>query len=358
MASCGSRTGLFLPVPDPDASLPDEDAGSPDARMADGRDDAPADVVEEPLPCIPGTFTFRLASPQLMFVVDRSGSMDNALGSDGPPAPGEPSRWTLLGSALGQAITPFSDQIAMGARFYPVYNSFLACSQDPPSAAITPALGNAPAILDVFENTAPLGATPTAPALEQAVLEVASSRAVSRALVLATDGAPNCNAQLDRSSCVCTSPVPDCQSNEACLDDVRTVKTIADIFGTKKIPVYVIGIGATTGSFASTLNAMAVAGGRPRASTPKYFPADTPGALNEAFTVIRDSVGKCSYITPSSPDDPNAVAVEVGGQPIPRDPAHVNGWDWIDQDFGHLQLFGPACDAATASNVSGTVRCE
>lgn len=354
VTSCGSRTGLFLPEPPPDAQLVD---GRVDAPVADAPPDVIADVVEEPLPCIPGTFTFRLASPQLMFVVDRSGSMDFALASDTPPGPGEPSRWTALAGALSQTITPFSDQIAMGARFFPVNNTFFACGQDPPSSAILPALGNAPAILEVFSKTGPLGSTPTAGALEQAALEVSSSRAVGRAMVVATDGAPNCNDKLDKNVCVCTSGFP-CPSSEACLDDDRTVKTIADIFDTKKIPVYVIGIGVASGSFARTLDSMAVAGGRPRTGSPKYFPADTPGALTGAFSVIRDSVGKCSYITPSSPQDPDAISVEVDGKKIDRDPSHVDGWDWLDQAFGHLQLFGAACDAATSSNVSGTVTCN
>ena len=354
VTSCGSRTGLFVPDPGPDAQIRVDRAAPP---IPDAQAEDVADVSEEPLPCIPGTFTFRLASPQLMFVVDRSGSMDYALGSDTSPGPGEQSRWRALASALSQTITPFSDQIAMGARFFPVYNSLLSCGQDPPSNAILPALGNAPAILDVFATTAPLGATPTADALEQAALEVSSSRAVARAMVVATDGAPNCNEQLDKNTCVCTSGPP-CQTNDACLDDARTVKTIAGIFETRKIPVYVIGIGAATGTFARTLDAMAVAGGRPRTATPRYYPADTPGALTGAFTVIRDSVGKCSYITPSSPQDPDAVSVVVDGKNIPRDPSHVDGWDWIDQAFGHLQLFGTACDAATPTNVSGTVTCD
>ncbi|MBX3207016.1 MAG: VWA domain-containing protein [Labilithrix sp.] len=370
-ASCGSRTGLFGPEPPdpvPDASL---DVIVPRDALADVRDDSPIDatidVIEEPVGCVPGKFTFTLATAQLMFVLDRSGSMDFLLTSNDPALPGQTSRWRALESSLSQTITPFTNQIAMGARFYPAANAsgndaVLACIQDPASGAISPALNNAAKILDVFRKTEPIGGTPTATALQLAAQEVSSSRAVARAMVIATDGAPNCNGSLDRSTCTCTSTIPNgCRTatNGAsnCLDDARTLQTITSIVSNRRIPVYVIGIGVTA-SFASTLDAMAVAGGRPRTGSPKYYAAGTPADLTAAFTVVRDSVANCSYITPSSPQDPNAISVEIGGATIARDPDHLDGWDWIDQEYGHLQLFGAACALASATNVSGTVTCD
>lgn len=370
-ASCGSRTGLFGPEPPdvlPDASL---DVISPRDAVADARADAPIDatidVIEEPVGCVPGKFTFSLATAQLMFVLDRSRSMEFLLTSDVQAPPGQTSRWQALESSLAQTITPFTNQIAMGARFFPAASAnssdvVLACIQDSSSAAIAPALNNASKILDVFSATAPAGGTPTAVALQLAAQEISSSRAVARAMVVATDGAPNCNGSLDRHTCTCTSSSPigctGVTSGAAnCLDDVRTLQAITSIATSRNIPVYVIGIGVTA-PFAGTLDAMAVAGGRPRAGTPRYYAADTPDDLTAAFTVVRDSVANCSYITPSSPYDPNAISVEVAGAPIERDPDHLDGWDWIDQAYGHLQLFGAACAQATAVNVSGTVTCD
>lgn len=134
--SCGSRTGLFGPEPPDDALDRVVDVDFPDARG--GRDapgDAPIDVIEEPVGCVPGTFTFALAIPQLMFVLDRSGSMNFVLTSNRSARPGETSRWEALEASLAQTITPFSGQIAMGARFYPAANAdgfdpLLACIQD------------------------------------------------------------------------------------------------------------------------------------------------------------------------------------------------------------------------------------
>jgi hypothetical protein len=371
VASCGSRTGLFGPLPDAivDASVDAPTDASRDAADA-ARDvalDARLDALPDgPLACVPGTFDFALARPQLMFVLDRSGSMDFGLDRAGVPPPGAPTRWEALRDALSQTILPLSTEIAMGARFFPranpnVFDITEACGQDP-GQGIAPRLANAPAILDVFAQTRPRGGTPTSAALDLAAQQLSASRAVSRVMVLATDGAPNCNGALDGQTCTCTAAdTASCRTGVDgeynCLDDRATVATVTTIFGVRKIPVYVIGIGAL-GPFAPVLDAMAVAGGRPRAGSPRYLPADTPQELSSAFDVVKNSVARCTYITPSSPDDPDAISVTVDGQPIARDPTQVEGWDWIDKDFGHLQVFGAACAAASATNVSGEVSCR
>lgn len=376
--ACGSRTGLFVPDEEifVDASIDVATRldASFDAPFIDDRVDIP-DVIEEPPGCIPGTFDLTPATSQIMFVLDRSRSMRFRLDSNVLADPGVTSRWTALRDALNQVISPFSNQIAMGARFFPVVGadgtSAEACAQDPAGAAIAPALNNAATILQVFNDTVPIGGTPTAAALRLAADQTSQRRAVARAIVVATDGAPNCNPANDPVTCVCTSldpPLPPGQPCRAssvpndpdgsnCLDESNTVKVVQDTYANRKIPVFVVGIGVTN-TFASTLNAMAVAGGRPRATTPRYYPAETPAELTTAFTVVRDSVAKCSYVTPSAPNDPNAIDISVNGRTIPRDPSHLDGWDWIDHEYGQLQLFGSACALATATNVDGTVVCE
>lgn len=45
---------------------------------------------------------------------------------------------------------------------------------------------------------------------------------------------------------------------------------------------------------------------------------------------------------------------------MPRDASRTNGWDWVDQTYGQLAFFGPACEAASksGSRVEGVVSCE
>jgi hypothetical protein len=357
IASCGSRTGLFA---------------ADDLASDLARGDAAADAVDEPVGCVPGTFVFELATAQLMFVLDRSGSMAFSLSGQDPLPPGELSRWVTLRNALAQTILPFDGQLAMGAKFFPevlpedsLGDPADACRVDT-GVAVAPAIGRANAILSVFDTTQPIGGTPTADAVRLGAQYLSGRRGVARTMILATDGAPNCNGALDAVTCTCTTPRFDCARDPqvgafSCLDDGRTVGVIGDIFQQQNIPVYVIGIGSTeSAQFLQVLDQMAVAGGRPRAGTPKHYSAQSSAELGDALSTIRDSITKCTYLTPSAPTDPNAITVSIGGAQIARDPSHQDGWDWVDQAFGELAFFGPACDAASrnsASSVTGVVTC-
>ena len=367
MGACGSRTGLF--GEEPLGKLPD--GSFPDGPTTDGPPDGA-------IACTPGRFTFELATAQLMFVLDRSGSMAFALDGRRPDQfgnlpPGVLSRWDTLRDALFQTITPFDNSLAMGAKFYPEElpgdpnepaPADEACRTDV-GVGIAPALGNAPDIINVFDTTIPVGGTPTSEAIRLAAQYLAGSRTVARTIIVATDGAPNCNANLDQTRCVCTSMTGNCATAPGgeynCLDDSRTIGVVRDVFENQKIPVYVVGIGSTERpEFLKVLDDMAVAGGRARATTPRHYNVQTSAELKTALQSIGDSIAKCTYLTPSSPTDPNAISVEINGKVIQRDQTHANGWDWVDQAFGTLAFFGTACaDASTGKPaISGVVSCK
>jgi hypothetical protein len=352
LIACGSRTGLFAEgasVDGPDAVDAGPDTGTP-------------------VTCRPGRFTFDLALTQLMFVLDRSQSMRFSIrGETG--APQREWRWTLLENALRSTITTFDQQIAMGAKFYPEPSPVgspanIACRTDQ-GVAIAPARGNAGRILASFGEADPSGGTPTAEALQAAATYLTSNRSVARTIVLATDGAPNCNGALDRSTCVCTAATRNCrqpQGQYSCLDDARTVAVVRDIAEQKRIPVYVIGIGSTeTPEFLRVLDDIAIAGGRARNATPRHYNVQSGAELTQALETIRDAVAKCTYLTPSSPTNPNGMQVEIGGRAIPRDQTKTNGWDWVDQAYGELAFFGQACtdaQSSPASVIGGVVSCD
>ncbi|MBX3187439.1 MAG: VWA domain-containing protein [Labilithrix sp.] len=368
VASCGSRTGLFGVDALPDGAAIDgsaRDRNDPDA----------------PVKCTPGRFTFDLAIAQLMFVVDRSGSMSFALDGTQPGGfglpPGVLSRWEVLRDGLAKSITPYDTQIAMGAKFYPEEGG--SDPNDPDDGcrtdlgvAIAPAPGNARAILDVFTTSTPIGGTPTSEAIRLAAQYITGTRGVARTMVVATDGAPNCNGALNPDTCTCTarrpngSPTcPSDQSGHNCLDDLRTIGVIRNIFDNQKIPVYVIGIGGSEQpAFIKALDDMAVAGGRAKPASPKFYNVQTATEMDDALASISSSVAGCTYLTPSAPLDPNAISVEIDGVAVPRDPTRQNGWDWVDQAYGTLAFFGSACDAASKGvtgvtpKIGGVVRCE
>jgi hypothetical protein len=361
VASCGSRTGLFAN----DTGVAFGEGGAtalPDASF-DAARDAPQEAA---VPCVPGRFDLDLGFAQLVLVIDRSGSMEFGLTADAPPAAGQPTRWQALRTALGQALAPFDGEIAFGAKFFPepfrVTLGTDGCFVDT-GVAVPPKLGGVASILQAYDAYNPRGGTPTAEAVRAAAELIKQRRGVARTLVVATDGAPNCNDNLDPRTCICTSSPDQCGNNvdpSICLDDKSAIDTVRRIADEDRIPVYVLGIGGSSNTaFTRTLDGMAVAGGRPRGATPRYYPAQSPAELTAALTSIRSSIANCTFLTPSAPDDPNAIDVTIGGVTIARDPSRTNGWDWVDQSYGQLAFFGAACEAATnaVTNVQGVVSC-
>jgi hypothetical protein len=369
--ACGARTELLV-----DEVL---DA-APDRLVFDARPDvirdAPPDVrperdvaveAEAGPPCVPGKFNLTKVVPELVFLVDRSGSMRQAL--DGTPAtPINPSKWTVLEEAFAASLPGFDRSLQMGAKFFPEELDPATAQPGDECVAsagveIPPALGNSARILEPFPRTRPLGGTPTSSAIKTTSdFLKARTRSVSRFMVLATDGAPNCNPDIPNpDTCVCTSPDPmTCLQPDGalgCLDDTNTVAVIAD--AAKTIPTYVIGLGSSSEPFyLATLEKMALAGGRPRAGATKYYEGRSGTEIRASLAEIEKSVAQCTFVTPSAPEDPNAIDIVVNGQVIMRDPTRMNGWDWIDQTFGEIALFGSACALAQGGGVSGTVRCK
>ncbi len=361
-SACGAKTQLEAPdvVPPSDAA----------------RDDG-VDVLRPPT-CTEGQFALTPRAADLILVVDRSGSM--AQGLNGLAAPRGSSKWTILRDALTATLPMFEADLGVGALFFP------AAGVDPRGAGsctvpnvalldVEPALGTTQRVVSVFDTTSPAGATPTAAALLRAYTYFVRhpDRARAHYLVLATDGGPNCNASLNSDTCVCTATRRPgstlCNGSFdglSCLDDVRTIDEIAQIASNAITPIstFVIGLaGQADPVFAATLTAMAVAGGRPNlppGGAPTFYNVAQASDLAAAFTSIQNAISRCSFLTPSRPDDPDAIRLTLDGVSVARDPAHLQGWDWTDPLYGEITLFGAACTAASTHTprVIATVACR
>jgi hypothetical protein len=324
-AGCGARTGLYAPETD------------------------------SAVPCTDGMVALAKARPTVMFVLDRSGSMGDKLGQMGGPL----SRWSILTSALSTVLPPVDMTMAIGALLFPAVDAghdHQTC-EVPGAPDLLPALGNVGALVNLMSATDPGGGTPTADAIDAAATALLGVRAVaaSRALVLATDGGPNCNADLDTSTCTCA--MGSCKKSTSCLDDTRTVDRI-DGYRKQGLPTYVIGIqDSGDPQFVAVLNAMADAGGRPQAGAQHYYPANSADELTSALGVIRDQLGACTYLSTSVPNAGGSIAVTLDGTPIAYDPAGKEGWTWGDKANGEVILVGAACASVTA-NPSAVVAAE
>ena len=304
-----------------------------------------------PKPCVVGRFGLLPAVPVVVLVLDRSGSMaDNFSGS-------LVTKWDALREALRTALPTVDQTMQLGLLLYPV-NAVQNCVSFA-TLNTSPATGQVTSIMSLLDSTAPVGGTPTASAIEIAGTHLRARRTTNsaRAMELATDGAPTCNANLDAVNCVCTTARP-CQSR-SCLDDARSVARLANM-ADAGVPTYVIGIQSSNDTiFISALNAMAVAGGRPRPGSQRFYSATSAAELTAAFNAIRDQVSRCSFLTSSVPNQGGTIIITLNGVELPYDEGGSTGWKWTDRDNGELILQGSTCATvmSTAAALEAIVTC-
>jgi hypothetical protein len=285
--------------------------------------------------CSEGDFTLDAATPEVMLVLDRSGSMSSAFGSG--------SRWSTLVSALEVALPPVNEQMALGLTLYPSPGGGGQECTVPESPEFWPATGQVGALLASVRSSTLVGGTPIALALDVAAAALTSTR--PRAMVLATDGLPNCNATPSTASCSC--PSGGCTSAVRCIDDARTLDAL-NRHAEAGIPTWIIGIGGdVTGT--TLLDAMAVAGGRPASGAHRSLSASSPVELQAAFVQLRDELSSCVFTSPSVPDANGSLVVMLDGVIVPNDASGIDGWVWSSQARGELTLRGSWCAKAIAA---------
>lgn len=314
--------------------------------------------VSPSVPCKTGNFTLRRANPALMFVIDRSRSMLQTVSNAGGR-----TRWDVLRSALANTLPPVDASLEIGALVFPVRSASqsMGCLV-PGMPDLLPALNHVAPLLSVLADSSPAGSTPTADAINVAASALRNVRAAksARALVLATDGAPDCNAALNPNSCTCVEGAQNCTAAR-CLDDVRSVQRIREA-AQADLPTYVIGIQdpQVNAVSAAALDAMADAGQRAQSGGEhRYYAATSEAELRSALAQIRDQVGSCTYLTSSVPDENGTILVTLDGNVLAFDPSGQSGWSWVERKNGEILLANDVCALAQngASHVEAELTC-
>lgn len=311
----------------------------------EGVDTVPVRSEDGGILCVDGHIPLQPAHPVVMLLVDRSNSMNQSFPGTGT------TKWRALTTALHTQLPAWNDAMMLGLTFFPSNNA-AACSVSS-TPELMPALDAVETLLARLDATSPGGSTPTALAIDAAGGALKSLRSASsaKAVVLATDGAPDCNAELDPSTCICVGGSAQCTAVR-CLDDTRTIGRISALAG-QNIPTWVIGLRSTSDAvFVDTLNRMADAGGKPREGANHFYSATSQSELVSAFSDIRAQVGACLYLTTSVPDIGGSIELRISGDFVPYDETKQDGWHWVDPGNGELALSGSACARALNLNIS------
>jgi hypothetical protein len=283
----------------------------------------------------------------VLLVIDKSSSMTNRGGFS-------ESKWLTLTAALEAAIEETRERVSYGLEFFPF-------ADDPdaePTTCETPASGGplvpiadlagADEVLSALASYEPSGGTPTAAALKRAGEYFADGEGASlkgdKYVLLATDGGPNCDAELrcEAETCTinmegldcagnCCDPDKDPEGPTSCLDEGGTVAAV-EALADAGVKTFVVGIPGTE-FYAETLDRIAVAGLAPnQAGGSKYYrvtaDGDAEGLTELLIEITSGVIRSCSLQLEEDPPALDKINVEIDGEVVAQ--SGDDGWELDD----------------------------
>ena len=259
------------------------------------------------------TFEQRQVVPDIMLVLDKSGSMGDPLVYNNST-----SKWDVMRTAIASVVANNGDKVNFGLMMFPWGND---CQDG--QVRVAPKINSVGPILQEMNNTSPSGKTPTHQSLARA-RDYFDSQPVNpdgRIVVLATDGMPGCST---------------------ISESVGVINSLLQ----RNIQTYVLGFGFGDVDI-SGLQSMANAGG-----TGQVFSADSPTQLNAALASILGAVTvpTCDFALQETPANDADINVSINGVELDRnDP---NGWSY-DAASNTISLLGASCEAVKQGGASG-----
>ena len=284
--------------------------------------------------------------PDLMIVLDRSGSMSD------PPGSGGASKWMQVTGALDATVMQLQSQIKFGLEYFPTDSD---CAVAAPDVPVGPNSGAA--IAASIGAHMPDGLTPTADAIHNATVSLMSVGDQNpKYILLATDGDPTCSQTYNpNTTCTCpsgyTTMGTQCCIMTLCVpctdvggDPEADAKTAVSEAAQSGVHTFVVGVATDTTSEA-TLNDLAMRGMEPRPNGPPYYYLVTNQQdLVTTINMIAGQIISCSFMLQMVPPYPDQVTITANGQTVPRDPTHMSGWDY-GPGMNSIQFYGSYCQS-------------
>ncbi len=296
-------------------------------------------------------------APTIYFVLDRSGSM---AASD---------KWHQVRVTVAKIMRSLGPRANFGAMIFPGISASDVCAPgkevmpvtpgDPPSSGID---GPTTTMLLSSTRVSPVGGTPTGSSLQAARSRLANVSG-RKFVILATDGAPNCNPTASCGYTLCQpnmENMPGCPKDgpfncceppdgyrENCTDTASTLGAIAAL-KSSGIPVYVVGLPGAA-PYATLLDEMAQAGGTALPSSPRYFAVNAASEdvmLAALKKIAAQITGTCTFDLEEEPANASLVNVYMDDVVVPYEP--VNGWTISGKT---VTLVGASCERVKNGDV-------
>ena len=324
------------------------------------------------IPCFAQSPTVQVIPPNLVLVLDKSGSMLSTFGSS--------TRWGTLVQIVDQVTQTYENVVKFGAKWFPTAtdcnaqmcecdgtiqglnncNGIIACigpectvenGFDDPTLA--PALNNSNNIVSALPDEGTITnscLTPTESGFKESLeaLKNAAPSTEPRSIMLLIDGEitdPALTGGMGVDPFGCAEPMG---GNYDYNEHVQLVAAIGDALANDNITTYVVTLGLS-GPAAARADEYAAAGGVPNPDPNfDYYPGDDPAQLNLALDAIAAAVATCEIQLSVPPLDPDAVTVTVDGTSYDQITAaecqaNQTGWYYSTQ-YTAITLCGTACD--------------
>jgi len=312
-------------------------------------------------PCNMVMATLEPVPPNIMFVLDKSGSMvsdpNGYWDADADPNTPDITRWNSLYQVVQDIANANEAKINFGANLFPskaatgMYNAGACPVLAQPEVPVAP--NNAMEILNTIPqagDTSIKGGTPSAAGVTTAINHLKSiNDGAPKAIFLVTDGAANCFKDA----------VSDAQRFESYDDSLHTI--VGDAWTVDNIPTYVIGIDISDMLTPNTgdgnpnginpfqkLNELAALGGKPKNDpNEQFYNAVNQLELQAALDVIVADALSCVVPLAPEPGFPDFTEVEINGALVPKvmDCSTENGWVYVNPmgPYDSIELCGTAC---------------
>jgi hypothetical protein len=284
--------------------------------------------------CQEDEFSIQALPPNLLIMLDRSGSMDNPV----PNSSG--NRWDVSCDAIRQVVTDFDTVIRFGLA---TYSSCLPGGCSAGAIRVPIADNNSGPIIGFLDPLAGEGSWNgqqiNGQGKVQYLCDSGDPETTTGSSLQAMVGEPSL-ADTDRENAILL--LTDGEESGSCVQGGVNGSVAAGNLFAQNPPVktYAVGfMGANVGE----LQAIATAGG----TTQPYF-ADQAQELHQALQTIAADVVSCEYALPGlDPNaDPNQVNFYFDGQLVGYDDGCQvgTGWTWVDPNHTMVRFCQDACD--------------
>jgi len=219
----------------------------------------------------------------VLLIIDRSFSMSN----DG--------KWDPLQAELEDVLATFGGGTEFGLEVFPdnsCPNNYGGTNIDtlcrtPDNMEVDIGAGTTSSILDTLSLLGTCGGTPTTGALQKAHEEIDEYDGQVQ-VILVTDGAPNCNVDIDYEDCECLLDTPEqCDGHEEHCLDIEEAQAAAEALYGHGSPLHVV-IYAFDEDWMGAMDDLASSGG-----TGAAIQCETAEDVGQAVSQILDSIINC-----------------------------------------------------------------